>query len=295
MCPRRSRIGRNRRGGVRPRHDEHRRPEHRADRHRHKASLRLRHASPTAVGGRVTEPAPRPDRLRSTGRRIRGARSRGQPRPAAGTCLLPRCRRESLRGRFRYELVPLLDEYLRQGLVGPAASDLQAVRDTLSDIATGVGARMAKHKASRRARRTRAPHAFQPPQAKPLLRATDTVPASGGTHFFLPRVSAGVPGGAFMDSFIRFIRANEQALAHLDCRVDVAGGGPDGAAVRVQTWWPGGHTRCAASIRPDSVGHWGSRHPAAFRMGWCWARPTRNRLGRRPRVPRLAAGPRQRT
>jgi hypothetical protein len=36
--------------------------------HRHKASLRLRHASPTAVGGRVTEPAPRPDRLRSTGR-----------------------------------------------------------------------------------------------------------------------------------------------------------------------------------------------------------------------------------
>lgn len=37
--------------------------------------------------------------------------------------------------RFRYELVPLLDEYLRQGLVGPAASELQAVRDAISDLA----------------------------------------------------------------------------------------------------------------------------------------------------------------
>lgn len=42
----------------------------------------------------------------------------------------------SLRRRFRYELVPLLDEYLRQGLIGPAASELQAVRDTISDIAS---------------------------------------------------------------------------------------------------------------------------------------------------------------
>jgi 5-methylcytosine-specific restriction protein B len=41
---------------------------------------------------------------------------------------------DSLRGR--YEIVPLLDEYLRQGLVGSAASELQAVRDTISDIAT---------------------------------------------------------------------------------------------------------------------------------------------------------------
>jgi len=43
---------------------------------------------------------------------------------------------EALCQRFRYELVPLLDEYLRQGLIGPAASELQAVRDTISDIAT---------------------------------------------------------------------------------------------------------------------------------------------------------------
>jgi hypothetical protein len=38
--------------------------------------------------------------------------------------------------RRRDELVPLLEEYLRQGLVGPAASELQAVRDSISDIAT---------------------------------------------------------------------------------------------------------------------------------------------------------------
>ena len=42
----------------------------------------------------------------------------------------------ALRRRFRYELVPLLDEYLRQGLVGPAASELQAVRDSISDLAS---------------------------------------------------------------------------------------------------------------------------------------------------------------
>jgi 5-methylcytosine-specific restriction protein B len=42
----------------------------------------------------------------------------------------------SLRQRFRHELVPLLDEYLRQGLVGTAASELQAVRDTIADFAS---------------------------------------------------------------------------------------------------------------------------------------------------------------
>jgi 5-methylcytosine-specific restriction protein B len=41
-----------------------------------------------------------------------------------------------LRRRFRYELVPLLDEYLRQGLVGAAASELQVVRDAIADIAS---------------------------------------------------------------------------------------------------------------------------------------------------------------
>jgi 5-methylcytosine-specific restriction protein B len=35
--------------------------------------------------------------------------------------------------RFRHELLPLLDEYLRQGLLGPASNELQAVRDAVED------------------------------------------------------------------------------------------------------------------------------------------------------------------
>jgi hypothetical protein len=40
----------------------------------------------------------------------------------------------ALRRRLHSELVPLLDEYLRHGLVGPAASELLAVRDSISDL-----------------------------------------------------------------------------------------------------------------------------------------------------------------
>lgn len=39
----------------------------------------------------------------------------------------------SLRERFRYELLPLLDEYLRQGFLGPASTELFAVRDAIQD------------------------------------------------------------------------------------------------------------------------------------------------------------------
>lgn len=39
----------------------------------------------------------------------------------------------TLRRRFRYELLPLLDEYLRQGFLGPAATELHAVRDAVQD------------------------------------------------------------------------------------------------------------------------------------------------------------------
>jgi 5-methylcytosine-specific restriction protein B len=38
-----------------------------------------------------------------------------------------------LRERLRYEVIPLLDEYLHQGFLGPAASELQAVRDRIED------------------------------------------------------------------------------------------------------------------------------------------------------------------
>jgi 5-methylcytosine-specific restriction protein B len=40
---------------------------------------------------------------------------------------------ETLRSRVRHELVPLLDDYLRQGLLGPASAELQAVRDRFED------------------------------------------------------------------------------------------------------------------------------------------------------------------
>lgn len=39
-----------------------------------------------------------------------------------------------LRERFRYELLPLLDEYLHEGLVASFASELQAVRDAIQDV-----------------------------------------------------------------------------------------------------------------------------------------------------------------
>ncbi len=39
-----------------------------------------------------------------------------------------------LRTRLRYELLPLLDEYLRQGVLGPAGAELHAVRDMIADV-----------------------------------------------------------------------------------------------------------------------------------------------------------------
>jgi 5-methylcytosine-specific restriction enzyme B len=40
-----------------------------------------------------------------------------------------------LRERLRFEIIPLLDEYLQQGLLGPASQELYAVRDALEDMA----------------------------------------------------------------------------------------------------------------------------------------------------------------
>jgi hypothetical protein len=39
------------------------------------------------------------------------------------------------RKRLQYDLLPLLDEYLRQGLVGAISSELRAVRDQIDDDA----------------------------------------------------------------------------------------------------------------------------------------------------------------
>lgn len=46
-----------------------------------------------------------------------------------------------LRERLRYEVIPLLDEYLQQGLLGPASHELFAVRDALEDMTTAHGKR----------------------------------------------------------------------------------------------------------------------------------------------------------
>jgi hypothetical protein len=39
----------------------------------------------------------------------------------------------AFRKRLTFELLPLVDDYLRQGLLGSAAAELQAVRDRLED------------------------------------------------------------------------------------------------------------------------------------------------------------------
>jgi 5-methylcytosine-specific restriction enzyme B len=41
---------------------------------------------------------------------------------------------EVFRSRAKHELIPLLDDYLRQGMLGPAAAELQAVRDRFDDV-----------------------------------------------------------------------------------------------------------------------------------------------------------------
>ena len=44
-----------------------------------------------------------------------------------------------LHDRLRYEIIPLLDEYLQQGLMGPACHELYAVRDALEDMIRADG------------------------------------------------------------------------------------------------------------------------------------------------------------
>jgi 5-methylcytosine-specific restriction enzyme B len=39
-----------------------------------------------------------------------------------------------LKKRLRYELLPLLDEYLKEGYLGPATTELNAVRDAIEDV-----------------------------------------------------------------------------------------------------------------------------------------------------------------
>ena len=42
----------------------------------------------------------------------------------------------ALRARLRYELLPLIDDYIREGYLGPATGALHAVRNKIADAAT---------------------------------------------------------------------------------------------------------------------------------------------------------------
>ncbi len=42
--------------------------------------------------------------------------------------------KEELKKRFRYELLPLLDEYIREGYMGPATTELSSIRNSLEDL-----------------------------------------------------------------------------------------------------------------------------------------------------------------
>jgi 5-methylcytosine-specific restriction protein B len=59
--------------------------------------------------------------------------------PAEGLNLLPghayflAKNEDELRQRLRYQLLPLLDEYLREGYLGGASSELYALRDAIED------------------------------------------------------------------------------------------------------------------------------------------------------------------
>ena len=46
---------------------------------------------------------------------------------------------KELRERLRFEVIPLLEEYLQQGLLGPASQELYAVRDSLEDMVRDDG------------------------------------------------------------------------------------------------------------------------------------------------------------
>ena len=39
--------------------------------------------------------------------------------------------------RLRHELLPLIDEYVREGYLGPATAALHAVRSRIADVAAG--------------------------------------------------------------------------------------------------------------------------------------------------------------
>jgi 5-methylcytosine-specific restriction protein B len=47
---------------------------------------------------------------------------------------------DALQSRLRYELLPLIDDYIREGYLGPATAALYAVRSRVADAAGEDGA-----------------------------------------------------------------------------------------------------------------------------------------------------------
>ena len=114
--------------------------------------------------------------------------------------------------------------------------------------------------ASRRARRVWASHAFRRPSSKPLLRAVDNGPAIRLDPLLFAPAQRDRGWGAFVDGFIR---ANEPALARLDCRVEVAGG-PDGAVIRIMP----GATRGRCRFVPLRPKRWSGASWSVPRFEW---------------------------
>lgn len=55
--------------------------------------------------------------------------------PGHSYFISPNGSEEDLRGRLKHELLPLLDDYIREGYLGPATAELHTVRDRVSDAA----------------------------------------------------------------------------------------------------------------------------------------------------------------
>ena len=73
-------------------------------------------------------------RVRLADRRLRRVRAGRSPHSHAGHSYFIAKTDDELRTRFRYELLPLIDEYLRQGFLAQATSELISVRDRIDDM-----------------------------------------------------------------------------------------------------------------------------------------------------------------
>jgi len=55
--------------------------------------------------------------------------------PGHSYFIVPNVDEKALRVRLRFELLPLVDEYIKEGYLGPATGVLHAVRNQIADVA----------------------------------------------------------------------------------------------------------------------------------------------------------------